>query len=153
MFNVIWLHLGFTSEHSWTKRFFEWRDSNAHVCWLWTHCQFVWQFTWTLEVKGVIYTFNCFNKHIALTLNGENYIIYTDHGEWSTFKKNLFKSLITILIPNPSFSLPLQMAIALGLLYLQVKFAFVAGLVVIILLIPGTSRISHASIWWRMNLV
>ena len=30
------------------------------------------------------------------------------------------------------------MAVALGLLYLQVKFAFVAGLVVIVLLIPGS---------------
>jgi hypothetical protein len=34
-------------------------------------------------------------------------------------------------------SLPLQMAVALGLLYMQVKFAFLAGLAVIILLIPG----------------
>jgi hypothetical protein len=33
-------------------------------------------------------------------------------------------------------SLPLQMAVALGLLYMQVKFAFLAGLAVIILLIP-----------------
>jgi ATP-binding cassette subfamily C (CFTR/MRP) protein 10 len=35
------------------------------------------------------------------------------------------------------WSLPLQMAVALGLLYMQVKFAFLAGLAVIILLIPG----------------
>jgi ATP-binding cassette subfamily C (CFTR/MRP) protein 10 len=34
------------------------------------------------------------------------------------------------------WSLPLQMAVALGLLYMQVKFAFLAGLAVIILLIP-----------------
>ena len=36
-----------------------------------------------------------------------------------------------------AISLPLQIAVALGMLYIQVKFAFLAGLAVIILLIPG----------------
>ena len=34
-------------------------------------------------------------------------------------------------------SLPLQIGVALFLLYTQVKFAFVAGLAVVILLIPS----------------
>lgn len=36
------------------------------------------------------------------------------------------------------FSLPLQIGVALYLLYTQVKFAFVSGLTITILLIPGT---------------
>jgi hypothetical protein len=36
------------------------------------------------------------------------------------------------------FSLPLQIGVALYLLYTQVKFAFLSGLAITILLIPGT---------------
>lgn len=35
------------------------------------------------------------------------------------------------------FSLPLQIGVALYLLYTQVKFAFVAGVAITVLLIPG----------------
>lgn len=44
-------------------------------------------------------------------------------------------------------SLPLQMGIALWMLYMQVKFAFVAGLGVIILLIPGRYDYLDILIW------
>lgn len=37
------------------------------------------------------------------------------------------------------FSLPLQIGLALYLLYTQVKFAFLSGLAITILLIPGIS--------------
>lgn len=40
-------------------------------------------------------------------------------------------------------SLPLQIAVALGMLYIEVKFAFLAGLAVVILLIPGERFPSH----------
>lgn len=46
-------------------------------------------------------------------------------------------------------SLPLQIGIALYLLYMQVKFAFLSGIAITILLIPGTRwlvyRVEHAA--------
>lgn len=42
------------------------------------------------------------------------------------------------------FSLPLQIGVALFLLYTQVKFAFVAGIAITISLIPGTSQYSNS---------
>lgn len=51
------------------------------------------------------------------------------------------------------FSLPLQIGIALYLLYTQVKFAFLSGLAITILLIPGNIQQNIFSLMglWRWN--
>ena len=51
-----------------------------------------------------------------------------------------------------TYSLPLQIGIALYLLYTQVSFAFVAGVTITILLIPGnhiSSKLVSHSLWLR----
>lgn len=56
-------------------------------------------------------------------------------GVWFSDQPNFF---------NECFSLPLQIGVALFLLYTQVKFAFVAGIAITISLIPGTSQFPNS---------
>ncbi|KAG0556056.1 hypothetical protein KC19_11G022200 [Ceratodon purpureus] len=58
-------------------------------------------------------------------------------GEIQTFMSVDASRVIQLCVSaHDLWSLPLQIAVALGMLYIEVKFAFLAGLAVIILLIP-----------------
>lgn len=72
--------------------------------------------------------------YFAYLHNKDNRHVYNKGKKLPSFIACINLSSKTNFVP---FSLPLQIGMALYLLYTQVQFAFVAGITITILLIPG----------------